>query len=421
MFDLDNKFKAFYENEVRLSEEKIRELREKKRLNLDRLKEGLKEYNEENETNYKVVEEIEQGSVAMRTVIQLEEDEYDIDVAVVFDEENIPEGTKKIKEIIEDALIRKCTRFKAAPEAKTNCVRVEYASGYHIDFAIYRRRENLLGEYEYEHCGTEWRERDPRAINEWFKEENDNSDNNVRKVVRLLKAFCKQNSGWLMPGGLILTILVAENIKVRDRLDETFYETVKAIKDRLFENKEVCNPTTKQSILYKKKDHQKVKNLHSRLENRLKKLEVLFEDKCDEEKAMSAWKEFFGHSFWEKDNLQKSASTKFELQENMKANLLRVNVEVKVKNKVSVPLSEFQGKLPKGSTLVFSVNPLVKYNRVVWIVNNSGDEAGTDITHEQIGRVVVENTAYRGSHTMTCKVFEGSRLIAQKVIPINIK
>ncbi|MEC0685903.1 nucleotidyltransferase, partial [Bacillus haynesii] len=138
MFDLETKFNEFYKNKVSLFDEDISELRKKKRLNLDRLRDGLKEYNEENETDYKLVDDIEQGSVAMRTVIQLDENEYDIDVAIVFDKDNIPESTQKVKTIIEDALQRKCTQFKAAPEAKTNAVRLDYASGYHIDFAIYR-------------------------------------------------------------------------------------------------------------------------------------------------------------------------------------------------------------------------------------------------------------------------------------------
>lgn len=422
LFNLESKFEEFYENEVRLSEEEISELRSKKRLNLERLKEGLKEYNEENKTDYKLVDDIEQGSIAMRTVIQLEENEYDIDIAIVFDKDNLPESTQKVKGIIEDALQRKCTQFKAAPEAKTNSVRIDYASGYHIDFAIYRRQENLYGEFEYEHCGSEWRKRNPRAINEWFKGENDNSDKNVRKVVRLLKAFCKQNSGWLMPGGLILTILVAENIMVEDRLDKTFYETVKAIKERLDTDKEVYNPTISgyHSILYTKKDHQRVKNLNTRLENGLKKLSILFEDDCDEDKGMDAWKEFFGHSFWG-ENIQKSAFAQRYLPESINEGLLRFNVDVLINNKVKVPLSKFSGKLPKGSTLIFSVNPLVKYNRIEWYVNNTGDEAGNDTNHTQYGRTVEEKTLYRGKHSMTCKVYEGNRLIARKAIPIYIK
>ncbi|OOR04017.1 nucleotidyltransferase [Bacillus mycoides] len=420
MYDLNAEFTTFYENHVRLSETDICSLREKKRLNIDRLKEGLQEYNEEFGTNYKVVEDIEQGSVAMRTVTQHDEKEYDIDVAIVFDKNNIPEGTKDVKAIVEDALQRKCSRFKADPKAKTNAVTVEYASGYHIDFAVYRRTPNLYGDgYVYEHCGSEWRERDPRAINEWFTEVNTASDNNIRKVVRILKVFCKSNPGWLMPGGLLQSILIAEQIKNRDRLDETFYETIKAIKERLDYNKEVYNPTLYlQSILYTAKDKQKVKNLCTRLGNGLKKLEVLFDEECTEEKAQNAWKEFFNHSFWGAD-IQKSFAR--STLESKNEQLLRLKVDVLINKKVRVPLNEFEGRLPKGSTLLFKVDPLVKFTRVEWIVHNNGDEAEKDNYHKQDGKSIEENTLYRGNHTMTCKLYEGERVIAQQVIPINIK
>ena len=140
MYNLESEMKKFYYNEVVLPSEEKNKLREKKKYNIDRLKEGLEEYNEENKTDYKIAETIEQGSVAMSTVIQNDKNDYDIDVAIVFDSNNINNiGSIAIKNIVVDALKRKCTNFKKEPEAKTNCVRIEYADNYHIDFAIYKR------------------------------------------------------------------------------------------------------------------------------------------------------------------------------------------------------------------------------------------------------------------------------------------
>lgn len=421
MYNLNNKFNQFYEECVRLSEEDIKSLREKKNLNIDRLKAGLKEYNDEKGTNYRIVDVIEQGSVAMRTVTQHDKKEYDIDIAIVFENDaDLPDSTKEVKAFVEDALQRKCSQFKASPQAKTNAVTVEYASGYHIDFAIYRRTPNTQSSYKYEHCGSEWRERDPRSINQWFKEKNDGSDNNIRKVVRILKMFCKSNSGWLMPGGLIQSILVSEKIQVEDRLDETFYQTINALKKRLDTNKEVYNPTLfMQSVLYKQKDHQKVKNLGTRLGNAIKNLEILFDSKCTEEQAIDAWKTFFNHSFWG-EKIQKSAFSEaaFESKNEL---LLDISVDVLLHKKHKVSLNDFTGKIPKGCTLLFTVNPRVPYTTIDWIVNNTGDEAGDDKFHKKSGKSIVETTSYRGNHTMTCKVLEGTRVVAQKVIPIKIR
>ena len=61
----------------------------KKKLNIQRLKDGLEEYNTENKTSYKITETLEQGSVAMSTVTKNENNDYDIDVAIVFDDVNL--------------------------------------------------------------------------------------------------------------------------------------------------------------------------------------------------------------------------------------------------------------------------------------------------------------------------------------------
>ncbi|SHI97008.1 hypothetical protein SAMN02745975_01003 [Geosporobacter subterraneus DSM 17957] len=57
------------------------------------------------------------------------------------------------------------------PEAKTNCVRIKYSNGYHVDFAVYRRTLNSDGTYSYEHGGSAWQSRDPKAISNWFSDQ----------------------------------------------------------------------------------------------------------------------------------------------------------------------------------------------------------------------------------------------------------
>lgn len=180
MKNLNGKFNTFYGKHVVLPKKEKDSLFEKKNLNINRLKEGLKEYNQEKGTSYKLSEEaIVQGSMAMATVTQNESNDYDIDVAIVFEKDQLPPGTTATKNMIVNALKRKCKNFKKEPTAKTNCVRIEYREGYHIDFAIYRRYKKNESDdtYTYEHCGAEWRERNPRAITKWFL------DANTEKII----------------------------------------------------------------------------------------------------------------------------------------------------------------------------------------------------------------------------------------------
>ena len=73
MYDVSSKFNAFYSTHVVLPQSEQNELYKKKELNVQRLKDGLEEYNSEHKTDYKVIETCVQGSVAMSTVVQNED------------------------------------------------------------------------------------------------------------------------------------------------------------------------------------------------------------------------------------------------------------------------------------------------------------------------------------------------------------
>ncbi|MGG0938708.1 cyclic GMP-AMP synthase DncV-like nucleotidyltransferase [Brevibacillus centrosporus] len=311
MYDLSSMFHTFYKKHVVLPKAEKTKLFDKKDLNLQRLKDGLEEYNKEKGTNYKIAESMVQGSVAMATVIKNESNDYDIDVAIVFEKDKIPDGTIAVKNFVVDALNRKCTGFKVPPYAKTNCVRIEYADGYHVDFAIYRRYKDEDGNYQYEHCGSQWRSRDPKAITAWFIQENKDKNYQLRELVRLMKMFSRSRKEWVMPGGLVQSVLVNEKFQTYSRIDERFYYTLRAIKDRLFLDKDVNNPTDPtQTLKLIQKDNTKITNLYNRLNTYLAKLDVLFDSGCTKPQALAVWKEFFNHDFWDQqvvlENVSKS-------------------------------------------------------------------------------------------------------------------
>ena len=131
MYDMSKDLEEFLNECVVLPRKEQNELKRLRKKNIKRLKEGLDEYNEAENTNYRIIEDVIQGSTAMFTVIQKEQNDYDIDVAIVFEKDNLAgKGAQAIKNVIVDALKRKCTGFTTEPEAKTNCVRIVYANGY---------------------------------------------------------------------------------------------------------------------------------------------------------------------------------------------------------------------------------------------------------------------------------------------------
>lgn len=449
MYDLSSNFHTFYKKHVIVPKTEKTKLFDKKDLNLKRLREGLEEYNKDKGTNYKVVESMVQGSVAMSTVIRDEENEYDIDVSIVFEKDKIPEGTTSVKNFVVDALNRKCTGFKVPPYAKTNCVRIEYADGYHIDFAIYRRYKDEDGNYQYEHCGSQWRSRDPKAITSWFIKENKEKDYHLREVVRLSKMFSKSRENWVMPGGLVQSVLANEQFQEYNRIDERFYYTLKAIKDRLSWNKDVYNPTDpSQTLKLIQKDDIKITNLYNRLNTYLEKLDVLFRDTCTKEQAMEAWKEFFNHDFWDQEVVQENVSKSYaSLLDNEGAYdyreteefieyLFPINLKYNVELDCTVTqngwrvalLSEILqrgGKLQPRKRLEFSAKTDAPspYD-VYWKVKNKGNIAKR--RDEVRGQIVkgtlkhTENTKFKGEHFVEVYIVKNGVCVGRKKIEVPI-
>ena len=456
MYDLSSKFNAFYSSCVVLPQDDQNELYTKKNLNLQRLKDGLAEYNKEFGTSYGIVEDCVQGSVAMSTVVQNDDNDYDIDVAVVFDKSRIENETASaIRNVVADALRRKTKQFNAEPEVKTSCVRVKYSDGYHIDFAVYRREWNeLTCKYKYEHAGSDWTERELRGLTEWFKTKNGNSDS-LRKVVRLSKMFCKSRESWKnMPSGLLQTVLCEETLqRFYDRIDELFYYTMKEVVARLKISIDVAAPVDNgRNLTPRKSDLQKMTNWKNRLESKLEDLDVLFKDDCSKEDALQAWYGFFNHDFW-KEQQQMSESSNYALStvqnsvvktysdtEEFIEDLYPIKNQYDLKLDCTVsgngwrsntPLKSFSHRLKRFIPHNFEIKcSLASTNvpspyKVLWKVKNVGPESQRrDKVRGQIrsdrGNSITENTLFYGNHYIECYIIKDGCCVARQKVDVPI-
>ena len=447
MYDLSRELKDFYEQCVLLPSDCQQELREKRDLNLGRLKSGLEEYNKEHKTSYKIAVFLTQGSMAMHTSVQNADNDYDIDVAVIFDKRVLGEiGPRAARNIVADALKRKCNQLKKDPEVKTNCVRIEYSSGYHVDFAVYRRIEND-NDYIYEHAGSEWTLRNPQAINTWFADEVSKFGDDLRKVIRLSKVFCKSRSFWVnMAAGLIQTVVCDETYTKYDRLDETFYHTMVAVRDRLNETIEVYNPTnTSISLLQTLEHREKVENWRNRLNDQLHKLSVLFEPECTYAKAKEAWFNFFNHSFWLKESRTNVESSLYTLKSKTFKDTEQFIEDDYIFNEqygmtisciisrdgfrpasIKEFLQKCSGHLPHGFSIDCEMidTDAPSYDKILWKVRNVGSLAEEkDMIRGQIrdrGKKIHEHSDFYGPHYIECYLVKGNRCIATRRIEVPI-
>ena len=129
------------------------------------------------------------------------------------------------------------------PISKNTCVRVIFADGHHVDLPIYYKD----GEDLYlVHKSKGLIKSDPKAFYKWFNEKKKGTK--LEKIVRLLKAWknYKQNSysHLKLPSGFELTILATNNYVSEAKLDDSFRETVRAIRNSLDSKFECLRPTT---------------------------------------------------------------------------------------------------------------------------------------------------------------------------------
>lgn len=448
MYDCSKEFNKFYRTEVVLPAKEQNELRQKRKLNIKRLKDGLLEYNDEKKKDYKISEERIQGSMAMHTITQNDENDYDIDVGIVFESDNLDDlGPLATRNIVADALERKTKQFAEVPDVKTSCVRLMYSSkGYHVDFAVFKRykKNSWNDEYIYEHAGAEWSIRHLKALEEWFNDEIKNSGDDLRKITRLSKMFCKSRDSWKnMPSGLIQTIVCNENLSTGSlRLDEIFYHTMKSIVNRLNIYLEVYAPVdNRRPLVTRETDYQRMKNWKNRLDSSLANLDILFDTECTYKDALNAWAQFFNHSYWNElysstinESFSMDKAYDFDDTEEFIEDLYPIyeQYDVTIDCKVSgngfsaMPILDYLDKLGLRSKKFIPHNFSIKckigytncpsYDKILWKVLNVGSEAErrNDIRGQIIdkGNEITENSKFFGEHYIECYLIKNEICVA---------
>lgn len=357
MFNMHNELNQFYEDCVRLGKER-QALAQHRDANIDRLKLGLDKL--EHPSNF---ENRNQGSYAMSTINQHPNKDYDIDVAIIFSKDDLPSSALDARKRIEAAMIKGGGNFNQPPEAKTNAVRVYYAEGYHIDLAIYRQYRDSNDDLICEHAGSDWTSRDPMEITNWFnnavnklspsKEQGATvNEGQMRRIVRWLKMYAKSRASWRLPGGLMISVLVAE-CYVPDfyRDDISLYNTMISIYNRLNKSTDIRNPVdVSQTLTHRSMDIARVEQFRDKLEIAISYLKTLNNPKCTEEQASNTWYKIFRHPFWSADDKIRSAEKYGEYlgeaarQGNIFVTAMgRVSTEMPEEHHVRAPLQRFYG------------------------------------------------------------------------------
>jgi hypothetical protein len=268
-----------------------------------------------------------QGSYAMKTMVQDEDRDYDIDDGVYFDRDDLV-GARGAEMTALEARQMVCNAiddgsFTTPPEVRKNCVRIYYQAGYHVDLPVYRRTvtKNWRGEEEvtYELASSSWKRSDARDVTNWFEAENTNQSpdtgngRQLRRVTRVGKDFARSRMSWRarILSGFGITKLVIETYRANaDREDKAVYDTLKAMRDRLNHSLVINHPCTPGETITQGTDDAKARFLRDKLEEAIGNLDILFDPDCTRTEALKAWDKVFNTDFFSSraDTVTKAAS-----------------------------------------------------------------------------------------------------------------
>lgn len=323
--------RSYHDERVRLPQDTVNKLKQHRDANRDRMRSGLEKSGDPPPSKH-----VRQGSDAMRTTVQHPDNDYDIDDGVVFSREDL-KGRNGGEKTPLDARKMVCsalqdTAFSKQPDVHTNCVRVYYNEGYHVDIPVYRQEEED-GSTVYELASAEWRKSDPEGVTEWFdaqlgaKHPSGTTDYQMRRMVRYLKVFGASRPSWNMPSGFIWTVLVSKAFAWPDdeHDDAALRELMNRIRDRLRANKRVHHPVLDEYIT-KSDEDACMTECEAHLVEALAWLDVLDGAACKRSDALKAWRKVFNTDYFNSE-IKKAEDDEQEAERRkLKAERLAVSV-----------------------------------------------------------------------------------------------
>lgn len=285
-----NKLFGLFNNDITLSSKKKDDLRKGRNALRDKIR---NKFEEKNRTKPKFHG---QGSFMMKTTINPinKDDEYDLDDGVYIQEYSDVDKDKwpsasTVHTWILDAVDEHTSN---PPMNKNTCVRVIYAKNYHIDLPAYIVKDDVA---YLAHKSSGWIESDPKAFTKWFVGKVNEEGEQLRSLVKYLKAWKDYKSVDLK--GIEITILVGNNFyPAENRDDLSLLGTVTNIINELEDNFECKKPVGQKEDLFDEASETKKNSIM----NSLKKLRDNLQEsinKDDEEEASKIMMKCFGSRF----------------------------------------------------------------------------------------------------------------------------
>lgn len=252
MSKLQKEFIDFHD-EIKLGTyEENQTLRDKRDLLIDELGKGLKDEKVPGTGKALTFSKLDQGSYAMHTGIVPPDNDYDIDVGIIFDIKNDEYDPLKLKKLIRDKLARQ----NRTVLIRWPCITVKYAAGYHVDLAVYADNSSnyhITWGKEFS-TDSSWEKSEPKKLIDWVKNVSADAEKRLqyRRCVRYIKAWKGKHfsaDGNAMPPSIGLTIQAGNGFHYEKDNDlNALITIVTHIRDSFFEIFHEESGTLKKSV-----------------------------------------------------------------------------------------------------------------------------------------------------------------------------
>ncbi|MEW6666827.1 MAG: nucleotidyltransferase [Thermodesulfobacteriota bacterium] len=292
MADLNTEFGTFYDR-IALTSGKKAALRKSRDAIRTRIRSHFS-----GSLRVKVPKFLGQGSYAMGTTVNPLDGEFDIDDGVYLQHLDGRDNTKWPTPGTVHAWLVQATdgHTNEKPVDKQTCVRVQYAGQYHVDLPSYAEHN---GEYMLSDKGSRgWHRSDPLGLTLWFRRTVKQNGEQLRRIVRYLKAWADFQSArrGKMPSGLILTALAVENFRGTERDDLCFANTARSMFAATGQVLRVHNPVdSEEELTARLSPEQKARFQEAILALAADAVAAVETD--DREKAAKLWRRQFGDRF----------------------------------------------------------------------------------------------------------------------------
>lgn len=321
MAKLQKEFRALHDAIKLGTYDENESLRDKRDLLIDELKEKLKDEKVPGTDKNLTFTKFDQGSYAMNTGIKPKNDDFDIDVGIIFDIANEEYDSHKLKQLIFNKLN---TQHNRTVEFNRPCITVKYADGYHVDLVVYSDNDDDLHiAWGKEHSNEKlWFKAEPKELTNWVADVSGECEESkqFRCCVRDLKKWKEiqfSSDGNSMPPSIGITIQARNSFIYKK--DHDLAALIHIVESMISEfEDEFCwdSLENKKSIVtylpvepyknvYYKMTLKHTDKYHGKLKTLLEALEGAREESSDHE-ASKILRKVFGNDFPLVENVKKS-------------------------------------------------------------------------------------------------------------------